>query len=451
MSDTSMYEIAKDISKDIKTDSLEYLEFYDVNLNDANSNDDFRIEIKEKENYYFPHKSFLKVDFQLKQDNNADFANGDNVSLQNNAVGLFKRWILEIEDKEVETVDDAQICNTVQKLVYYSDEHSSSIASSELWYPDTTATSVNEYVIVNGNNLFSQGIEVVNSGHRKRQQLLNASKVFSVVLPLKHIFGLFKSYKGVTKALKLGLRLDRNTNADLILNGVGGGADNGKVVLKSVKWYMPRVMPNASVLGMLVDQMTGGKKVVVPFVDAQLYRSPLFSEIPNNKLFQIRCKRQNPLKLFIAFQTQAVYEAGNKQSVKRTFSNIGLTRLRCVLNGTQQFPERELDCQFTATQKDYARAYEMFLQCGLKDHDADKGSIVKYDSFETLYPIFCIDMTKKLPKTISPDAALLDIYITATTQNFYAYCIVEAEREWYWVGDNGAMKHLGTNLRNKQM
>lgn len=55
-------------------------------------------------------------------------------------------------------------------------------------------------------------------------------------------------------------------------------------------------------------------------------------------------------------------------------------------------------------------------------------------------------MTKKLPKTISPNAALLDIYITATTQNFYAYCIVEASREWFWIGENGSMKHMGTDL-----
>lgn len=48
MSDTSMYEIAKDISKDIKTDSLEYLEFYNINLNDANSNVDFKIESKKR-------------------------------------------------------------------------------------------------------------------------------------------------------------------------------------------------------------------------------------------------------------------------------------------------------------------------------------------------------------------------------------------------------------------
>lgn len=499
MSDTLGFNLTHDISKN-QMDSFEYLEHYDVNLNNADANTDFNIEINDVLDYLLPHKSFLKIDFQLKQNNGANFGAGTNVSLQNNAVGIFKRWILDINTKEIETVDDAHICNTIQKLVYYSDEHSSTIATSQLWYPDTTNTTVNEYTITptitdhllqysadaggtwtditnaqlqyvaannsiapvgtgiaNGNIIrvkphavtgvtLNNGSETVNYGHRKRQQLLDGSKVFSVRIPLSHVFGLFKSYKGLMKGLRLCLRLERNSNDDLVL----APGNNGKVVLESVKWYMPRVKPSLALMGALTKELAGAKKFTIPFTDFQLYRSNKFGAGPhNNKIFQIRCKRRSPLRIFIAFQTEAVY-TGDKTQVKRVFSNVGLTRLRAVLNGTVQYPERELETTFAAARKDYSRAYNMFLQCGLKIHGDVDGSIVKYDNFETLYPIFCIDMTNKAMRQDTPNNALIDIYVSAQASDFYAYCIVESQREWYVMGDNGILKHLGTDLMNKQ-
>lgn len=439
MSD-SMYVIAKDLKKQLDTDSLEYLEFYDKNLNNADANTDYTIEIKDLKNFYLPHKSYLKVDFQLIDTNDALFANGANVALQNNAVGLFKRWIFEMNGQQIETVDDAHLCNTIQSLVYFSDEYSSTIASSQLWYPDTVSGGLINPVAFDS----ITSLETVNYGQRKRQQLLNASKVFSVFIPLKNVMGWFKSFKSVCKDITLGLRLERNLTSNLILRG--NGVNDGKVVFKSIKWYCPRVKPNAIVLGSLAEQLSSGQKMYVPFVDSQLYRSNLIDVIPNNYLFQIKTKRKNPLRIFVAFQTQA-RATGDQQQCKRVFDNVGLTRLRANLNGTQQFPERELETTFTATQQDYARAYHMFLECGMKDHGIDKGSIVKFDTYSSLYPIFCIDMSNKFQLSEGPNSSLIDLYISATTQNFYCYVVVESEREWRFVGTDGGMKNLGTDIK----
>ena len=124
-----MYDMTSDIFQDVSTESFEYLEFYDVNLNDVNSNDNFLIEMKDKENFYLLHNAYLVVNFGITDNANAAYAAGASVSLQNNAVGLFKKWMLEFDDDIVEIVDDAHICNTVQNLV---DRKSTRLNSSHL-------------------------------------------------------------------------------------------------------------------------------------------------------------------------------------------------------------------------------------------------------------------------------------------------------------------------------
>lgn len=437
-----IYDITKNILIDNSTESLEFLEFYDVNNNAINNNQTFRIEIKDNENLYLLNKSYLFINFNLidVDGTGAAFPANSNVSLQNNAVGMFRRWILEFDDIEVETVDDAHICNTVQNLVYYSDQYSSTIAKSQIWYPDTLDSSVQEYVIANGNNLYTQGIDTVNLGHRKRRILLDGSRQFTCKIPLRNVFGLVKAHKGVLKGIKIGLRLERNLDTEVILNG----ANNfGKVFFNKIQLYCPRVKPNLMIYKDLVDQLSGDRNITIPFIDAQLFRSNLYNDPagPVNRLFQIKAKRREPIKLFAAFMLQARYN-GDRTVVKRIFDNVGLTKIRVVLNGTTQYPEREFTCNFAVAAKDYSNVYNMFLQCGMKDNDVDQSSIVTYDNFETLYPIFCIDMTKHFELHSIPNSALLDVYISATAANFYGYYIIESERKCNLIATDGTLRFL---------
>ena len=113
-----IYDIWEKDAIDISTDSLQYLEFFDVNLNDANSVRDYRIEVKERENFLLLNKGYINVRFKLQTTGGADHAGNGAVvtALQNNAVGLFQRLELLLDDNVIESVE-AQILNTVQNLV----------------------------------------------------------------------------------------------------------------------------------------------------------------------------------------------------------------------------------------------------------------------------------------------------------------------------------------------
>ena len=126
------------------------------------------------------------------------------------------------------------------------------------------------------------------------------------------------------------------------------------------------------------------------------------------------------------------------------FDHTQLTRLRVVLNSTQQFPEREYQCKFSTAEDDYARVYEEFLRAGLREHDVDQGSIVSLDTFKSLYPIFCIDLSEQYEKSVQVENSLLEIYWSneMAATDYYAWVCVEAERQIELATSEGSMKFI---------
>jgi hypothetical protein len=422
---------------------MQYIEYYDINLNDANAVDDYRIEVKERENWFLPCKGYIECHFKLTQPDGTAWAGAQNVALQNNAVGLFSRWELKFDDEIVEFVDDADIQNTVKSLVYFSDGYSDSIEKNQFWFPDTvnnTVTPANTIFInpVAFDSLTS--LETVNYGQRKRQQLLNNSSMVVVQIPLMNVFDLFKSMKHVTKGIKLSLRLSRNSNDRVIF-----AANPSIVYISKVALWIPRIKPNVSVLSTLEAKLNSTKTYYTHYVDTQIFKSNLITDVADNKLFQIKIKRKRPVKCFVVFQN-SYRVTGDQTFCKRVFDNISLLKLRVVLNATTQYPEREYSTRFSANNNDYARVYNEFLRCSLKDHNIDEGSIVTFENFKSLYPIFAIDMSEQAEYNVNPESALLDVYFTtlAHPTDYYMYVLVESERKLEMVGSNGMMKYLKT-------
>lgn len=445
---SSYYDIFEKEVEDISTDSLQYIDYYDINLNDVNSVTDLLLEVKDNENWFIPSKAYLECRFSITHQDGTAIIHNENVSLQNNGVGLFNRWELLYDDDVVEFVDDAGIQNTVQSLVYFSKDYSDSIASNQFWYPDTANNSNFDYTIpiaAGADVPLFENSETINLGHRKRVQLSTfqaaATKQIVMHIPLRNVFGLLKSYSGVTRGMKFGIRLTRNDDSRILLC-VG---NNCTVVLNWVSLWMPRVKPHVTILATLIQKLSQDKIHFIPYVDTQIFRSNLINETANNKIFSIKTKRKRPIKVFIVFQNQNRVE-GNQTFVKRIFDNVQLRNLRVVLNSNTQYPERPYICEFSNTRYDYARVYNALMRCGLKDHDIHEGSVVTYDNFPSLYPIFCVDLTEQYEYSVQPNSSIIDVYWSNdVVTNYYMYALVEAERELKVMGSNGYMHYIKNN------
>ena len=75
------------------------------------------------------------------------------------------------------------------------------------------------------------------------------------------------------------------------------------------------------------------------------------------------------------------------------FDNGNLTRISIRVNSTQ-YPEREVEFNFNAANRNYSRAYMMFLEAVNKYQDTDKGCQLSAEDWAALYPIHHFDVSK---------------------------------------------------------
>ena len=441
---SSMYDIFGKEFEDISTDSLQYLEYYDLDLNGPNAVSDFRLEVKDIENFFLLHKAYVECRFHITTGAGGNLV-AENVALQNNAVGIFRRWELLFDDVVVEAVDDAGVCNTIQNLVYFSNNYSNSIAGTQLWYPDTTnAATINYTVPGGGSNVVQDLADTVNLGHKRRQQICGLSRQVTVHIPLNNVFGFVKGYDKLIRGIKITLRLTRESDANALISV---GANDFKLVMDWASLWIPKVKPNVSVLPSITSKLTNSGVHFIPFTDTQIFRSGLQAQATNNAIFQVKTKRKRPIKVFIAFQ-KVDRVTGDQLNIKRIFDHVQLKKLRVVLNANDQYPEREYITSFldaaNSTGHDYARVYGELMRAGLRDHDIHDGSIVTFDSFRTLFPIFCIDMSNQPEYQVAPNSALIDVYWTAAGVNYYMWVVVEAERKMEIAASSGKMKFVNT-------
>lgn len=459
--ESPIYDMFGGEAEDISTDSLQYVEYYDVNLNDADATDEWRLDVREGEQWFLPSRAFLSVKYKIvRKDNGAPFGNGENAAPQSNAVGLFKRWELKLDNEIAEYVDYPGVQNTVQNLVYSG---KSALASLEQqhFYKDTISTIDGTDATIElvsddtANTQTLAGIRAINQGHRARRELCSAvgslgaiagispSSFIVANIPLANVFGVLKSMDSVTKGMKFGVRLDRASPDDCVM---AADAFEGKIVFGRVSLWVPRVKPNVVVLSKLESMLAAEVIRRVPFIDTQCFRSNLITRSVNENIYQIKTRRRRPVKVFVCFQfLNRVSPATQPQSrSRRVFDNVGLTSLRAVLNAGVQYPEREYSASFEATDANYGRIYQEFLRCGLRDHDILDGPAVSYQEFKNLFTIYAIDMSEQMEYQVIPDSALVDVYwkTAAAGANYYTWFIVESERKLEIATGNGVMKYI---------
>ena len=104
---------------------------------------------------------------------------------------------------------------------------------------------------------------------------------------------------------------------------------------------------------------------------------------------------QAPRHIFIALQNSERHPAANSQKILIIccFDNGNLTRVFVRVNSTQ-YPERELTCNFTHANRNYSRAYMMFMEAVNKYQDTDTGSQISAEDWANLYPIHHFDVSK---------------------------------------------------------
>ena len=353
-----------------------------------------RLAIETQDIFTHPSKSFLIIEGELKKDDNNRYADDDQIALTNNGMmHLFKRIRYDLSGQEIENIMNVGQATTMLGLLKYPDDFSKSKGLNQLWYKDTTDTTI----IDNANANFNAGFKI------RHDYIITNSRPrgsFSFRIPLKHIFGFCGDYDKVVYGLKHNLTLTRNDYNEAIYRGAnaaaGGALAVGKVVLSKISWFMPHVTPADKDKMELYKIIERKEKIPVGYRMIQC-DSAL---IPQNSTsfswrLSVKSSPEVPRFIIVAFQSG---KSNNQLQNPSIFDNVNVSNIYAMLNSVR-YPTADYNIVF-AGQK-FSRVYGDVAEFRAKFFNMDElvssRNITPAD-YRTLYPLFLFDVSKQSEK-----------------------------------------------------
>ncbi|RDD36229.1 hypothetical protein TrispH2_011689 [Trichoplax sp. H2] len=340
----------------------------------------------------------------------SNILSGSGVKTVNNGLSLFRSAQYQINNHTVEEINDwLPYASTILNLVMYSDDYSRSIATNMLWYRDTATGKPNmtefdmtesfpvsiasDVVTVKAKQIRDMKLVTnpqYNRGFHARQLLTTGDKQISLLIPLSSIFGFCKDVDTVFRGVKHTLQLDRAATANYILKD--SNIDDGKFKISHVSMWMPKVTPSLEVASQLEAKLVSGHISNLYFEQVKVYMTQ-YAANQTSPTWRITTQpgTELPRHIFIVFQST---ERENNQTMNNMiFDNADVRRISARINSIQ-YPEREIECNFHPSNRNYSRPYMMFMEAVHKYQDTDTGSQLSAEDWANLYPIFHFDVSK---------------------------------------------------------
>ena len=389
----SILRITDPILKDDSIDKYEDIVYEPIagtNLNAPGQN--IRITIETQDIFTHPSESYLIVEGQLlKRDPPAPPANdlyniNDLITLTNNGImHLFKRIRYDLSGQEIENIVNVGQATTMLGLLKYPDDFSRSKGLNQLWYKDTSINADNN-----------------NVGFSSRKSIILNSiptGTFSFKIPLKHIFGFCEDYDKIVYGLKHTLTLTRNIDDDAIFrsanNNAGNPFDVAKVELKSIRWFMPHVIPADKYKMELYKIIERKEKIPVGYRMIQCDSASVPDSTSFSWRLSVKSSPEIPRFIIVGFQSGKI---GNQQQNTSLFDRLNVENIYVMLNSTR-YPTTDYNINFSEGR--FSRVYGDAANFRNKFFNIDEMvSNPNIDSLDyaDLYPLFLFDVSKQSEK-----------------------------------------------------
>ena len=407
-----------------KYEDVEYEPVVGTNLNSSGT--DIRLIIESQDIFTHPSESFLIVEGELKKNDNNRYADGDEIALTNNGtMHLFKRIRYDLSGQEIENIINVGQATTMLGLLKYPDDFSKSKGLNQLWYKDTTNTTI----IDNANANFNAGFKIRHDYIITNSQPRGS---FSFRIPLRHIFGFCEDYDKVVYGIKHTLTLTRNDDNDAIYRGAnaaaGGALAAGKVVLSKISWFMPHVTPADKDKMELYKIIERKEKIPVGYRKIQCDSA----SIPQNSTtfswrLAVKSSPEVPRFIIVAFQSN---KSNSQEQNPSIFDNVNVNTIYATLN-SEKYPKTDYNIVFVGQK--FSRVYGDVAGFRAKFFNMDElvsSPNITPSDYRTLYPLFLFDVSKQSEKL---KYSTTDIHIkmhfnAGIPANTEAYAIVISDR-----------------------
>ena len=260
----------------------------------------------------------MKCEFTISKADGTALGN-DDITLENNFFPrCFSQMILSIGGKEVEHISqNPGEASTIANFIMSSDVYKRTYGQISTWIPDTNKgdTDVAD-----------------NSGYNWRKKLYNDKKKFTIMFPLKYLFG-FTEYTKILYLLKIALTLNRNDDnlistdvfyGDIKTAAVAGPPVvpavyyNAKLHFNSLEWYIPSISPSLEIEEIITKRLSTKHPIDVVFMKRNMNQITLntgtnFSWSLGNYTNSIRF-------IFVTFKPTTASSTGSNNSLFTTHS-----------------------------------------------------------------------------------------------------------------------------------
>jgi hypothetical protein len=285
--------------------------------------------------------------------------------------------------------------------------------------------------LLTGNVIPIVGNDYYDNGTQKRSELVKGSKIASCWIPLKNMFLFYRGFDKVSRGLRHRIVLNKQSDSQSILRFGDSEvtATAGRAVsITYISMWIPRLKPDLNTLKMLENKLSSNDSFDVNFTDLTVYKSSTVLNRGSNAAIQLSTTTKKPIRVWVGLQKTA--RVNDSQSInKRQFDFMGMQAIQCRLNG-KIYPMYEYKFNSADDKNEgFNRAYNAFLNAGHKMKHFDDGSLIDFEKFKSIYPIYYFDLTDQ-PEDLYTTQKLAELEIRWSNgeDGYYMYVVYESER-----------------------
>ena len=404
----------------------EYVRFHLDNVieqpanNQSQKKTGYRFTINDRSTMFDFFNGYFEVTKELqKKADGAGYARADRITMINGSQSLIRHMVIKSSGKIVYESDNLHRITNVKNLLEYSDDFSRSVGKNSFWYLDTDGTTANTNAGFEARRILTQAVANDGSG---------GAKSINEVIPLNRFTFFEKLQENMLPPMQLTIEITLNDDAELIHKAAA--ADDGRVVVKRLYLWLPRLVPKDSLYSKFVSDFLKPK--------TWTYMRDLYNQSANTRaiqnMFQISPAIDNVKHVFIYLQrTDGPNDNESERSpylfdtfkLNAADANSSLSSCRLEYGNNVFYPELEYDADSKI------RIFNDLMSYAFRKNDYNTGTQLNVSNFSSLYGLIYFDLTyQKEVVTRDPKQLILHYRLNvAPTANVRAHSIVFYESE----------------------
>ena len=399
----------------------EYVRFHLDNVieqpanNQSQKKTGYRFTINDRSTFFDFFNGYFEVTKELqKKADGAGYAAADRITMINGSHSLIKHIVIKSSGKIVYESDNLHRITNVKNLLEYSDDYSRSVAKNSFWYIDTDGTTADTNTGFEARRILTQAVNNNGGG---------GAKSINEMIPLNRYSFFQELERKMLPPMQLTIELTLNEDSEMI--HMANGTDAGRVVLKRLYLWLPRLIPKDSMYSNFVSEFLKPTTWV--------YMRDLYNQSSNTRalqnMFQISPAIDNVEHVFVYLQRT---DGPNDDESERTpylfdtfqlnanNANSSLSSCRLEYGNNVFYPELEYDSDSKI------RIFNDLMSYAFRKNDYNSGTQLNVSNFTSLYGLIYFDLSyQKEVVTRDPKQLILHYRINvAPAANVRAHSIV---------------------------